>query len=82
MEGRELKCTGRICEKKTALRKRKNMDFESLPILDSQDSACVPGKVYRYQCNTCVCTTMVCLEEFVMDFKDLKSAMKQTSQDI
>lgn len=85
-----LVCTTKICtlRKKIALRNEKSgrqeiEKFMTLPELRNPKQSCIPGKIYRYQCNTCYCTeeghpscaTMMCLDDFVLDETALRGAL-------
>lgn len=85
-----LVCTTKICtlRKKLALRHERsshdgNYNFMMLPVLHNPKDSCIPGKIYRFQCNTCYCTkdghpscaTMMCLEDYVLDETALRGAL-------
>lgn len=79
-----LACTDKKCLKPNpGLRTEAKSSFHSLPKLKNRDSVCVPNKQYRHKCNTCVCslkgvptcTTMICLDDFVVDKAALEATM-------
>lgn len=79
-----LVCSNKGCDPKPHLRHEKMSEMnETLPELKSNDDKCKPGKKYRYKCNSCVCssggyptcTTMICLEDFVLDAKALRTVL-------
>lgn len=81
-----LICTKNVCEQpsKRALRQERVNAIESLSELKSDvGSECKPGKKYRYKCNVCICdmdgsplcTTMVCLQNYVLDLKALRGIL-------
>lgn len=85
----DLVCTDAVCEhKKGVVRAEKKNEIEILPELKSVVGAvCQPGKRYRYKCNICSCTkdgfpsctTMVCLEDYVLDIKSLRGLLSSNS---
>ncbi|XP_035452448.2 uncharacterized protein LOC118277659 [Spodoptera frugiperda] len=85
----DLVCTDAVCEhKKGAVRAEKKNEIEILPELKSVVGAvCQPGRRYRYKCNICSCTkdgfpsctTMVCLEDYVLDIKSLRGLLSSNS---
>ncbi|CAB3249135.1 unnamed protein product [Arctia plantaginis] len=92
-----LICTTKICtlRKKIALRREKWSHkikdmFYTLPELHSHKDSCIPGKTYRYQCNTCYCTkdghpscaTMMCLENYVLDETALRGALSFANESL
>ncbi|KAF9420495.1 hypothetical protein HW555_003245 [Spodoptera exigua] len=82
-----LVCTDTPCEHKKStkvpLRAKKTNEIKSLPRLKSMNAVCEPGKRYRYKCNVCSCTkdgspsctTMICLENYVLDMKSLRGLL-------
>lgn len=77
-----LACSQQVCDSKPSLRhEKKPQMIQTLPELKSDDDTCNPGQKYRYKCNSCVCTsegypsctTMICLEDFVLDANALRS---------
>ncbi|KAH9636293.1 hypothetical protein HF086_003260 [Spodoptera exigua] len=86
-----LVCTDTACEHKKStkmpLRAKKTTAIKSLPRLKSMNAVCEPGKRYRYKCNVCSCTkdgspsctTMICLENYVLDIKSLRGLLSSIS---
>lgn len=70
-ESGKLICTKKDCRPKKDARKSEN----NLPSVRSLKEQCIPGKRYKFKCNTCVCTTkkelscttMICKEDFIID---------------
>ncbi|RVE50761.1 hypothetical protein evm_004510 [Chilo suppressalis] len=74
-EKKTLACTERGCvnPSKAIMRLKESYStFFSLPVLKSEDDKCTPGQKYRFDCNTCtcssdavpICTTMFCLKDY------------------
>ncbi|XP_049701768.2 uncharacterized protein LOC110381956 isoform X2 [Helicoverpa armigera] len=82
-----LVCTKRTCEevkKSFPLRDDRLNEVEILPELSSLNGTiCEPGKQYRLKCNICTCgqdghascSTMVCLEDVILDEKALRGLL-------
>ncbi|XP_063833925.1 uncharacterized protein LOC135083090 [Ostrinia nubilalis] len=79
-------CTMKGCLAPKILRSdNKKNDFYSLPTLKNEKEKCEPGQQYRIKCNSCICskknrpicTTMLCMEDIVVDKKALEAAYRE-----
>uniref|UniRef100_A0A2A4J4A4 Pacifastin domain-containing protein n=1 Tax=Heliothis virescens TaxID=7102 RepID=A0A2A4J4A4_HELVI len=81
-----LVCTKRICEEvitPSSLREEKLNEVDLPELAQVNGALCEPGKQYRFKCNICSCgfdghascTTMVCLEDVVLDEKALRGLL-------
>ncbi|KOB67283.1 putative pacifastin-related serine protease inhibitor [Operophtera brumata] len=76
-------CTKTPCLNKTAGLRVGKLRMSMMPELKSDDETCVPGKRYKFKCNTCtcngkkqpVCTSMLCLEDIIVDATVLKRSI-------
>lgn len=86
-----LVCSTKICKQdlRPVFRNDKpgvKNESENLPVLRSGGDLCEPGKKYRYKCNICSCspdgvpscTTMICLEDFMLDVKAVRGALSNS----
>ncbi|KAG6460629.1 hypothetical protein O3G_MSEX012109 [Manduca sexta] len=81
-----LECTNHVCKAKEIGRSKNSV--KALPELKSPDEKCKPGRKYKYKCNICVCaddgsptcTNMICLEDFILDLRAFRGALKTSGK--
>lgn len=87
-QGRLICSKNECTTEKQVLREKSssNNTFSFLPVLNRSNEECIPHVKYRFNCNTCTCsavgsptcTTMICLQDYMLDLKSLRVALQNS----